>query len=232
LRSAITVGLVIALPVAALAGGHAGGGGGHPSGGGGGRPSSGGGSHPAVQARSAPAQAPQYRSSGSSYHAVPTQRTSASARTSASHYSAGWHSFSTNATGRASSSAPYERAIRNPRHWGSWGWNHGVIWYPGRLYWGGGFWGPFAFTSLGAAFFYGSIIDYQDQMIFPSYEIAPSSPGSLLLENYGLQQTPCGPPDLVVIWGPDDSVICAYPNYLVAPGNYELDPSTLTIVSR
>ncbi|MFY9663523.1 MAG: hypothetical protein WAK19_03635 [Candidatus Cybelea sp.] len=44
--------------------------------------------------------------------------------------------------------------------------------------------------------------------------------------------TSCVPPNLVVIWGPDDSVICAYPNNLVAPGNYKRDPATLTIVSK
>jgi hypothetical protein len=42
---------------------------------------------------------------------------------------------------------------------------------------------------------------------------------------------PCGPPDLVVIFGPDNSVICAEPNNLVSPGEYQLDPSDLTIVS-
>jgi hypothetical protein len=52
------------------------------------------------------------------------------------------------------------------------------------------------------------------------------------LQNYGLQQTPCGPPDLVVIWGPDNSVICAYPNNLVGPGNYGVDPSSLTLISQ
>lgn len=44
--------------------------------------------------------------------------------------------------------------------------------------------------------------------------------------------TSCVPPNLVVIWGPDDSVICAYPNNLVAPGNYKRDPATLTMVSK
>jgi hypothetical protein len=34
-----------------------------------------------------------------------------------------------------------------------------------------------------------------------------------------------------VIWGPDNSVICAYPNGLVGAGNYELDPATLTLRS-
>ena len=110
-----------------------------------------------------------------------------------------------------------------------WGWNHGVIWFPAPIYWGGGFWGPWA---LGVTLvLYGSVVDDQDQIIYPSYQIAPSSPGAQLLADYGLQQTPCGPPNLVVIWGPENSVICAYPNNLVAPGNYELDPSTLTIQS-
>ena len=121
--------------------------------------------------------------------------------------------------------------VRNPHHWHGWGWNHGVPWYPSPIYWGGGFWGPFAIGSLAAAALFGSIVDYQNQMIYPSYEVLPDSPGAQLLQNYGLQQTQCGPPNLVVIWGPDNSVICAFPNDLVAPGNYEMDPSTLTIVS-
>jgi hypothetical protein len=52
-----------------------------------------------------------------------------------------------------------------------------------------------------------------------------------LLQDYGLQQTPCGPPDLVVIWGPDNSVICALPNNNVGPGNYSVDPETFSLVS-
>jgi hypothetical protein len=51
-----------------------------------------------------------------------------------------------------------------------------------------------------------------------------------MLANYQLTQTPCGPPNLVVIFGP--TVICAYPNNLVAPGEYTLDPSSLTIASQ
>jgi hypothetical protein len=42
----------------------------------------------------------------------------------------------------------------------------------------------------------------------------------------------CGTPDLVVIEGPNKSVICARPNSLVAAGNYSLNSSTLTIVSE
>jgi hypothetical protein len=109
--------------------------------------------------------------------------------------------------------------VSNPNHWGHYGWNHGRVWYPAPIYWGGGFWGPFALGALTGALLYGSIIDYQDQQIYPSYQI------------YQLTQTPCGPPNLVVIWGPGDSVICAFPNNFVDAGNYQLDPSTLTLVS-
>jgi hypothetical protein len=122
-------------------------------------------------------------------------------------------------------------AIRNPHNWNSWGWNHGRTWYPAPIYWGGGFWGPFALGALTGAFLYGSLVDYPDQIIYPSYQIQPLTPGAQLLQNYGLTQTPCGPPNLVIIWGPGDSVICAYPNDLVSAGNYQVDPTTLTLVS-
>jgi hypothetical protein len=120
--------------------------------------------------------------------------------------------------------------LYNPHRWGRWGWNHGVIWYPVPYYWGGGFWGPWGLSGTGYPLF-GSVIDYDDHEIYPSYEIGPTSPGAQLLADYGLTQTECGPPNLVVIWGPNNSVICAYPNNLVSPGNYELDPGTLTIQS-
>jgi hypothetical protein len=121
--------------------------------------------------------------------------------------------------------------VSNPNNWGHYGWNHGRVWYPAPIYWGGGFWGPFALGALTGALLYGSIVDYQDQQIYPSYQIQPLTPGAQLLQNYNLTQTPCGPPNLVVIWGPGNSVICAFPNNLVSPGNYQLDPSTLTLVS-
>jgi hypothetical protein len=121
------------------------------------------------------------------------------------------------------------RVINNPRYnGGSWGWNRGVVWNPAPRYWGGGFWGPFALGVIAAAA-YGSI--YYDDGTIDSYQVEPDTPGAELLESYQLTQVPCGPPDIVVIFGPDDSVICAQPNDLVAPGEYQLDPSTLTIVS-
>ena len=82
-------------------------------------------------------------------------------------------------------------------------------------YWGNGFWGPLAY-GLSAA----------------SCVVATGSPGASLLQAYDLRQTPCGPPDLVEIYGPDGSEICAYPNALVAPGAYSVDPDTLTLYSE
>jgi hypothetical protein len=121
------------------------------------------------------------------------------------------------------------RVIQDPRyHGGDWGWNRGVRWNPAPNYWGGGFWGPFALGAAAAALF-GSIY-YNDETL-ESYQVEPDSPGAQLLENYQLTQVSCGPPDLVVIFGVDNSVICAEPNDLVAAGEYQLDPSQLTIVS-
>ena len=50
--------------------------------------------------------------------------------------------------------------------------------------------------------------------------MSSGSPGATLLSNYGLRQVPCGPSGLVVIYGPNLGIICAYPNGLVAAGNY------------
>ncbi len=100
-----------------------------------------------------------------------------------------------------------------------WGWNEGRAWVASPRYWGGGFWGAF---SLGLAF--NNNADY--------YQVAQASPGSQLLANYGLQQTDCNQPNLVDISGPDGSQICAYPNDEVAPGQYQVDPSTLSLVSQ
>jgi hypothetical protein len=123
--------------------------------------------------------------------------------------------------------------VANPHHWGgAWSWNRGVTWQPAPTYWGGGFWGPFAFAALADAVLFGAINDDQNNVSYPSYQVEADSPGAQLLENYGLTQAPCGPDNLVVIWGPDNGVICAYPNNLVAPGDYELDPTTLTLVSQ
>lgn len=121
--------------------------------------------------------------------------------------------------------------VTNPAYGGyrAWGWNGGYAWYPAPYYWGGGFWGPFAAGALTAAAF-GTVV--YNNTTYTSYQTEPSSPGAKLLSSYKLTQTPCGPPGLVVIYGPSNSVICARPNQLVAAGNYSVNASTLTIVSQ
>jgi hypothetical protein len=97
-----------------------------------------------------------------------------------------------------------------------------------------GFWGALAIganTAAVSAAVYGSIVASNNQT-YTSYQVQPNSPGATLLANYQLTQVPCGPPDLVVIYGPDNSVICAAPNNLVSPGFYDLDPTQLSIVSQ
>jgi hypothetical protein len=117
--------------------------------------------------------------------------------------------------------------ISNPFRWRRWGWNHGVIWYPVPYYWGGGFWGPWGL--LATPIDYGAApLDYGSVPL----DVAPESPGAQLFQDYGLTQTECGPPNLVVIWGPDNAPICAYPTSLVPAGNYEVDPETLTLHAR
>ena len=121
--------------------------------------------------------------------------------------------------------------VTNPVYHGypAWGWNGGAAWYPAPYYWGGGFWGPFAVGAVTAAAF--GTIAYNNTT-YTSYKTEPSSPGAKLLASYKLTQTPCGPPGLVVIYGPSNSVICAQPNQLVAAGNYSVNSSNLTIVSE
>ncbi len=109
---------------------------------------------------------------------------------------------------------PQTQPAPNPNTTAPWGWNGGVAWIGFGGYWGNGFWGPLAY-GLGAA----------------AYVVAPGSPGAQLLAAYQLTQTPCGPPNLVEIYGPDGSVICAFPNALVAPGMYYVDYDTLTLYS-
>jgi hypothetical protein len=85
-------------------------------------------------------------------------------------------------------------------------------------------------VDLGETLAYGSIDDDQDQVDYPSYQVQPDTPGEHLLSDYGLEQTQCGPPNLVVIWGPNNSVICALPDADVGPNNYQVDPATFTLV--
>jgi hypothetical protein len=122
--------------------------------------------------------------------------------------------------------------IANPVYGGpAWGWNRGVVWAPAPAYWGGGFWGAMAIGVTSAAVF-GAIVNSNTHQTYTSYQVQPSSPGATLLSNYKLTQTQCGPPNLVAIYGPNNSVICAYPNNIVSAGNYNVDSSNLSIVSQ
>jgi hypothetical protein len=121
------------------------------------------------------------------------------------------------------------RVVANPVYGGpAWGWNHGVAWAPAPAYWGGGFWGAFA-VGAATAVVMGSIINSANQQKYTSYQVTQGSPGAQLLQNYHLQQVPCGPPNLVVIYGPNNGVICANPNNLVSAGNYAVNVDTLTL---
>jgi hypothetical protein len=122
--------------------------------------------------------------------------------------------------------------VVNPVYRGgpAWGWNRGVIWVPAPAYYGGGFWGPFA-IGVTTVLVWGTIVNSHTHQTITSYQVQPSSPGATLLSNYQLTQTQCGPPNLVVIYGPNNSAICAYPNNLVSAGEYTVDSSNLSIVS-
>lgn len=124
--------------------------------------------------------------------------------------------------------------IRNPVYVNNsaWGWNHGVAWTAAPYYWGGGFWGAMAIgvtsAAVGAAV-YGSVVS--NNVTYSSYQVQPSSPGATFLSNYQLTQVQCGPPGLVVVYGPQNSVICANPNHLVAAGSYRLNAETLSLTT-
>ena len=102
------------------------------------------------------------------------------------------------------------RVVVNPVYVGpAWGWNRGVVWAPYGAYWGGGFWGPFAVGAATAAVMGSHRLRESNIYVVP---VSTGSPGATLLSNYGLRQAPCGPPGLVVIYGPNFGVICANPN--------------------
>jgi hypothetical protein len=120
--------------------------------------------------------------------------------------------------------------VVNPVYRGpAWGWNHGAVWTPYPSYWGGGFWGAFAVGATTAAVM-GAVVN--SNQTYTSYQVQQSSPGATLLSNYGLQQVQCGSPNLVVIYGPNNGVICANPNGQVAAGNYAVNENNLTLQSQ
>ncbi|WP_157768373.1 hypothetical protein [Parathermosynechococcus lividus] len=122
----------------------------------------------------------------------------------------------------------YNNAIVNPR-WnpglGNWWWNGSRPWYPNRVYWGGGFWGGIVAGAVA-----GSVAAEQSE---PT--VVVTSPGGQLLSSYSLMQVPCNSANtsnLVVIRGPEGSVICAQPTAMVPSGVYIVDPETLSLVPQ
>ena len=96
----------------------------------------------------------------------------------------------------------------------AWAWNHGVTWVPRPTYWGGGFWGPLALTA-GTRY----------------YLVPQTAPGWNVLNNYGLTQTPCYDGQIVQIVGPQNSMICAWPNQYIGPGYYSVSLGNLTLTA-
>ena len=111
------------------------------------------------------------------------------------------------------------------------GWNGGVAWYPAPLYYGGGFWGPYAW-GFTTAIVLGSVEDEETKEDVKSYQVAPDSPGAKVLEAYKLTQVECKAENTVIIFGPENSVVCAAPNEIVSAGKYDLSVDDLTIYSR
>jgi hypothetical protein len=76
---------------------------------------------------------------------------------------------------------------------------------------------------------YGAIVDEDTHVTYNSYEIQSGTPGATFLDSYHLTQTQCGPTGLVVVYGPENSVVCAQPNSYVGEGTYRLDTATLSL---
>ena len=119
--------------------------------------------------------------------------------------------------------------IQNPIYPGGgyYGWNGGMIWYPVPYYYGGGFWGPWTYGVT----FYGAIEDEEEHITYNSYQVEPGTPGETFLKSYQLTQVKCGPSGLVVVYGPENSVVCANPNSYVGVGEYRLETSTLELIA-
>ena len=123
----------------------------------------------------------------------------------------------------------YRTIINHPYYnWYDWHWNNGRRWYPDNNYWGGGFWGNFlaSMITLGLT---SAILDSNEA---PKYIIIKeNSPGYYLFSNYGLSQVPCDTlQDLVFIYGPQNSLMCAIPNENVPSGYYEVNTESLVLI--
>jgi hypothetical protein len=176
--------------------------------------------HSSRSYQQAPREAPRYSQPVQRYNAQPQERYTQRYTQPMPHYQTRTYvqrgGYGYTGGGYAHAGFVVARRDVNP-----WYWNRGIAWAPSPGYWGGGFWGLFA---INLAFNEPAPANYY-------YQVAASSPGAQLLANYGLTQTDCNQPNLVDIIGPDGSEICAYPNDEVGPGQYNVDPSTLSLIS-
>jgi len=117
--------------------------------------------------------------------------------------------------------------IVNP-NWnrGNWWWHGGNPWYPNPAYWGGGFWGNLAVGVTSAAVA-GAVAGSVAGSSSPT--VVVNSPGGQLLSTYGLVQVPCSG-NVVVIYGPSSSVVCAQPTSAVPAGSYTIDSNSLSLI--
>ena len=75
---------------------------------------------------------------------------------------------------------------------------------------------------------YGSIVG-ANNTTYNSYQVQPNTPGATFLTSYGLSQVECGGGGQVVVYGPNNSVVCANPNGTVSAGSYNLNTETLSL---
>ena len=124
--------------------------------------------------------------------------------------------------------------VVNPRYngRGSWGWYGGRPWYGDYNYWGGGFWGGFAVGAFTTAVT-GAIINSSNDNDTNYVVIEKDTPGYTLFSSYNLVQVQCNTSeDLVFIYGPQDTLMCATPNTYVSSGYYDVDQENLVLVVR
>jgi hypothetical protein len=122
--------------------------------------------------------------------------------------------------------------VVNPRGYNSWGWHGGSPWYPNRTYWGGGFWGPFAAGAVVGGITGSLITAAANQNNNTVIVVQQGTPGYNLLDSYGLKQTNRCDETVVIIYGPENSIICATPNTIVRAGRYDIDAEKLILIER
>ena len=125
--------------------------------------------------------------------------------------------------------------VVNPISRPAWGWNGGARWYPRYNYWGGGFWGAFAIGAVTGGIIGATTSGNNGDTYVENnyYRVEQGTPGYKLLADYQLTQTRCDDiNNLVVINGPENSRICAFPNDIVQVGFYSIDVDTLSLIAE